>query len=100
MNETYQLKWASVVADISVVLQQHFPRQSIPMLQMRDPSPTILHVFADASPKACDTAVYIQYGNHSSLVMSKSHVAPLKQHTLPRLELMAAVIAARLAQQK
>ena len=57
---------------------------------------SFLHVFADASPKAYGTAVYIQYGNHSSLVMSKSRVAPLKQHTLPRLELMAAVIAARL----
>ena len=93
LNETYQLKWASVVADISVALRQHFPRQYIPMLQMGDPSPTILHVFADASPKAYGTAVYIQYGNHSSLVMSKSCLAPLKQH---RLELMAAVLAARL----
>ena len=26
LNETYQLKWASIVADISVALQQHFPR--------------------------------------------------------------------------
>ena len=76
--------------DISVALQQHS------MLQMGDPSPTILHVFANASPKAYGTAVYIQHGNHSSPVMSKSCVAPLKQHTLPRLELMAAAIAARL----
>ena len=66
------------------------------MLQMGDPSPTILHVFADARPKEYGAAVYIQYGNHSSLVMSKSHVAPLNQHTIPRLELMAAVIAAHL----
>ena len=26
LNETYQLIWASIVADISVALQQHFPR--------------------------------------------------------------------------
>ena len=38
--------------------------------------------------------MYIQHGNCSSLVISKSRVAPLKQHTLPRLELMAASVAA------
>jgi len=66
------------------------------MLTSVDPSPTILHVFADASPKAYGAAVYIQHGTCSSLVISKSRVAPLKQHTLPRLELMAAAVAARL----
>ena len=93
LNDTYQLKWASIVADISIASQQCFPQQCIPKL---DPSATTLHVFADASPKAYGAAVYIQCGNHSSLLISKSRVALVKQHTLPRLELMAAVIAARL----
>ncbi|XP_065904068.1 uncharacterized protein [Dysidea avara] len=57
---------------------------------MADPSSIALHVFADASQKAYRAVVYIQCGNHSSLVISKSRVAPLKQHSLPRLELMAA----------
>ena len=93
LNDTYQLKWASIVADISIASQQCFPRQCIPKL---DPSAATLHVFADASPKAYGAAVYIHCGNHSSLLISKSRVAPVKQHTQPRLELMAAVIAARL----
>ena len=95
LNKAYQLKWTSIVADISVALQQSFPRQYIPKHLTADAStPTILHVFADASPKAYGAVVYIQHGNCSSLVISKSRVAPLKQHTLPRLELMAASVAA------
>ena len=66
------------------------------MLRTADPSATVLHVFADASPKAYGAVVYIQCGNHSSLVISKSRVALLKQYSLSRLELMAAIVAARL----
>jgi len=95
LNKPYQIKWVSIVADISVALQQSFPRQYIPKLPTANSS-AVLHVFADASPKAYGAVVYIQHANSSSLVISKSRVAPLKQHTLPRLELMAASIAARL----
>ena len=37
-----------------------------------------------------------QQGNYSLVVMLKSRAAPLKQHSLLKLELMAAVLAARL----
>jgi len=43
----------------------------------------ILHVFADASPKVFWAIVYTQRGKYPSLVISKYHVAPLKQQTLP-----------------
>lgn len=56
-----------------------------------------LHVFADPSPKAYGTVDYISNGDQSSLIMSKSRVAPLKKLTLPKLKLMAASICTRLA---
>jgi len=96
LNNSYQLKWASIVANISVALQQSFQRQYIHILTVVDPSSTILHVFAVASPKAYGAAVCIQHGNYSSLVISKLRVAPLKQNTLSRLKLMVAAVAAHL----
>ena len=56
-----------------------------------------LHVFADASTKAYGAVVYIQQGNETTFVIAKARVAPLKQLTLPKLELMAALVATRLA---
>ena len=96
LNDNYQLQWASITADISVASKLCFPRQYIPTLLTADHSTTALHIFADASTKAYGAVVYIQCDNQSSLVISKSRVAPIKQHSLPRLELMAAVVAARL----
>ena len=60
-----------------------------------------LHGFGDASPTAYGAAVYIKClgeAGHASthLVMSKSRVAPAKTVSLPRLELLAAVVNARL----
>ena len=57
----------------------------------------LLHVFADASIRAYGAVAYLCHNNHSSLAIARTCVAPLKTKTLPRLELMAAVVAARLA---
>ena len=58
-----------------------------------------LHGFGDASPKAYGAAVYIRVIDNEGQVSSKlvmSRVAPIKEVSLPRLELLAAVVNARL----
>ena len=52
--------------------------------------------FADASVKAYGACVYLVSNGKSELLMSKSRVAPLKVISLARLELCAAVLAARI----
>lgn len=59
-----------------------------------------LHHFADASENAYGTASYVvlveeQRRTHCSFVMGKSRVAPLRQVTILRLELTAAVVAVK-----
>lgn len=63
-----------------------------------------LHTFTDASNEAYAAAVYMRFFDPESksmkviLVAAKSRVAPLKYMSIPRLELMGAVIGARLAE--
>ena len=59
-----------------------------------------LHTFADASMSGLGVASYIRFVDdrglvHVSLVAAKSKVVPSKQLTIPRLELVAAVTAAK-----
>ena len=61
-----------------------------------------LHTFVDASQQAYGAAVYIkiEYQDGSSsvrLVASKTRVAPLQSISIPRLELMGAILGSRLA---
>jgi len=56
-----------------------------------------IYVFADASTKAYSAVIYLHSNNNISFVMSKSRVAPIKALTFPRLELMAAVTANKVA---
>ena len=63
-----------------------------------------IHSFSDASEKAYSAAVYARYeyldGSFSSrLVTAKTRLAPLKAISIPRLELMSAVISLRLSHQ-
>ena len=59
-----------------------------------------LHGFSDASQRAFAAVVYLQVVTSSGcvvrLVSSKTRVSPAKEHTIPRLELLAALLLARL----
>ena len=62
---------------------------------------TQLHYFADASNRGYGAVTYLRLVDSSgkvtcSFVMGKSRVAPLKQMTIPRLELSVGTVAVRL----
>ena len=81
---------------------QRCQRQYFPNFTATDDTyrATVLHVIADTSPRAYGTCAYLCRNEISTLVMSKTRVAPLKALTLARLELMATVLGARLATHK
>ncbi|XP_064467969.1 uncharacterized protein LOC135378800 [Ornithodoros turicata] len=89
-------EWCNGLSELSHV--------SIPRLirSNNDKLPKWLYIFADASPKAYGAVAYVDVPARDAcssprFLLSKSRVAPLKRHALPRLELMAAVLAARLS---
>ncbi|XP_028408802.1 uncharacterized protein LOC114531378 [Dendronephthya gigantea] len=70
-------------------------------LRERDINKIELHGFGDASEKAYGAAIYLcaedKVGKRiSNLIMAKSRVAPTRRITLPRLELLAAYLTAKL----
>ncbi|XP_038162876.1 uncharacterized protein LOC119797746 [Cyprinodon tularosa] len=94
-------KWQQWCSELPQLHQLSIPRWYRTHTQQPNGQDLKLHVFCDASERAYSAVAYLQ-GETSdgkvttSLVASKSRVAPLKRMTLPRLELMGAVIAARL----
>ena len=63
-----------------------------------------VHTFTDASEKAYAAAVYARYEFEDGsigtrLITAKTRLAPLKALSIPRLELMGAVIGLRLTRQ-
>ncbi|XP_064469845.1 uncharacterized protein LOC135384579 [Ornithodoros turicata] len=61
-----------------------------------------LHIFTDASPQAYGACVFLRAVDGEGhvkvgLLFAKSRVAPIKKLTLPRLELMGAVMGVRIA---
>ena len=64
------------------------------------PSDIQLHVFCDASQDAMATCIYFRTacssGIHTNFLIGRTKVAPLIQESIPKLELQAALMGARL----
>ncbi|XP_053690946.1 uncharacterized protein LOC128739478 [Sabethes cyaneus] len=92
-------RWTGLLSDVESV--------RIPRCYLGDSLSSIvesieLHVFTDASEHAYGCVAYLRVVVEGvvrcSLVMCRSKVAPLKRQSVPRLELMAAVLGARLSE--
>ena len=55
--------------------------------------PLKLFLFADASEEAYGCSIYAVQGAYRALIFAKTKVSPIKERTLPSLELLAAQLA-------
>ena len=91
-------RWEQWIHDLKSLCEFKIPRCVKPV--EFDDAVVQLHHFCDASLSAYGFCTYVRCINksgeiHVQLLMSKCRVAPLKQWTIPKLELQAAVLAAR-----
>ena len=89
------------ILEVRTASSKLYQYSSLPHGRLRIKLTFELHGFRDASPKAYGAAVYIRSTDAAGkvsthLVFSKSRVAPTKTVSLPRLELLVAVINSRL----
>ncbi|XP_052706713.1 uncharacterized protein LOC128182142 [Crassostrea angulata] len=97
LTEEHLRRWRIWIDSLQSVNNFRVPRMivatSISLAHQVD-----VHVFSDASEHAIAAVAYLQvtdeFGETSlGFLMGKSKLAPLKGHTIPRLELCAAVLA-------
>ena len=92
LNDDLQAEWKHIATDLKNAKQFSVSRC---YFNARITHPSI-HCFADASQHAYGAIVFLIQDNQASFVIAKTRVAPLKTLTIPRLELMAALVAIRL----
>lgn len=103
-----KLDWDDPLSDQNVEIWKNFHQQLTQLNKIKIPRwlettanrKIELIGFADASKKAYGATIYVRsFDNeqiHCNLLTSKSRVAPLKEQTIPRLELCAAKLLAEL----
>ena len=99
LDEELTLRYSSWLSDLLKVKCIPVERRYVPNSEENVISLQI-HGFGDSSEVAYAAVVYLRIetseGAYTQLVMSKTRVAPLAKQTIPRLELLAALILSRL----
>ncbi|XP_058817711.1 uncharacterized protein LOC131681020 [Topomyia yanbarensis] len=99
--ETIWTRWQKWITLFNGVGRIRLQRAYFPGFSAAEIGPIELHVFTDASEEAYASTAYFRAvinGNvYVTLVTAKAKVAPLKTLSVPRLELMGALLGARLA---
>jgi len=90
-------QWLKWLHDIENLKSLQIPRRYF----NNDVTNKQLHIFCDSSQQAYGAVAYLRgtSGNkvYTCLLMAKTRVAPVKSQTLPRLELLAALVGANLS---
>ncbi|XP_069986261.1 uncharacterized protein [Penaeus vannamei] len=100
MGDKEAARWRKWLEQLPKLSRFKVPRSLVP-ISFGSVISYQLHHFADASQSGYGTDSYLKMVNAServycTLVMSRAKVAPLKPTTIPRLELTAATVAARM----
>lgn len=90
-------EWENFCLQLNALQRIRIPRY----IFVDNPLRVEIHGFADASERAYGSCIYMRSINAENqvltrLIAAKSRVAPLKKTTIPRLELCAALLLARL----
>ena len=93
-------RWDSLIKDLQDLKPITFPRCYFSEVKEKMMS-CELHGFCDASTRAYGAVIYLRMittteAVYTTMVASKARVAPLNKQTIPRLELLSALILARL----
>ena len=90
--------WLNWISDISNLTSVEIPRPYF----LTSISNRQLHIFCDSSQLAYGAVAYLRGMSgaeiYTAFTMAKTRVAPIKTQTLPRLELLAALLGAQLSE--
>ncbi|XP_037503363.1 uncharacterized protein LOC119378234 [Rhipicephalus sanguineus] len=97
LSEDKRQQWDDWKTSLHALHDLRIARSYAPM-SLREARCKELHVFSDASTKAVAAVAYLRVidvdgGKHIGFVMGKAKLTPQPEHTIPRLELCAAVLA-------
>ena len=91
-------QWLNWISDISNLTSVEIPRPYF----LTSISNRKLHIFCDSSQLAYGAVAYLRGMSgaeiYTAFTMAKTRVAPIKTQTLPRLELLAALLVAQLSE--
>lgn len=99
IGDSLREKWLIWLREVKQIDKFKIPRCYFP--SSKEIKNLQLHLFSDASEKAYAAVAYLRFESNNlfrtSFVTGKTRVAPLKNLTIPRMELQAALLASRLA---
>ena len=91
-------QWLNWISDISNLTSIEIPRPYF----LSSISKRQLHIFCDSSQLAYGAVAYLRRMSgaeiYTTFTMAKTRLAPIKAQTLPRLELLAALLGAQLSE--
>ncbi|XP_053710099.1 uncharacterized protein LOC128752671 [Synchiropus splendidus] len=94
--------WSNWEAELQSLPHLSFPRPYMPKDIQLEGATHEIHIFADASEQVYGAVAYLRtqspsVGTCLSFIMARSRVAPKRIQSIPRLELCAALVGAKLA---